>query len=1792
MTVTLSGYRIGQAIYTGTRTLVYRGQRESDNQPVVIKFLGNEYPHFSELLQFRNQYTIAKNLNIPGIIRPDSLEPCGNSYALVMADIGGISLLEYSQIHPLELTDVLVISLQLADILHDLHQNRVIHKDIKPANILIHPDTKQVKLIDFSIASLLPKETQEIKNPNGLEGTLAYLAPEQTGRMNRGIDYRSDFYALGVTLFELFAGQLPFESNDPMELVHCHIAKQPPTLTQFNIPEAIANIATKLMAKNAESRYQSALGFKYDLEICLNQLKETGTIEPFEIGTRDICDRFTIPEKLYGRQAEVNTLLAAFDRVADGASELMLVAGFSGIGKTAVVNEVHKPIVRQRGYFIKGKFDQFNRNIPLSAFVQALRDLMGQLLSESDAQLQTWKAKILSAVGDNGQVLIEVIPELELIIGQQPIATELSGSASQNRFNLLFQKFIEVFTTAEHPLVIFLDDLQWADLASLQLLKLLMNDNGYLLMLGAYRDNEVSPIHPFILTVEEIKKANAIVNTITLAPLAFEDTNHLVADTLNCSRELAKPLTELIDRKTQGNPFFTTQFLKALHDDGHIRFDRDRRYWECNIAQVNALVLTDDVVEFMAVQLQKLSPETQQVLKLAACVGNQFDLNTLAIVSEQSPTEAATALWKALQEGLILPTSQIYKFFQGTEKSDTQNTVNPKYRFLHDRIQQAAYSLIPDEIKKASHLKIGQILLKNCSEKEREEKIFEIVNNLKQGIELLDNLSQRQELARLNLQAGQKAKQSIAYSEAASYFQTGITLLKTQDWEAEYDTNLALYSELAETQYLSGDLDSVDTTSAIVLKHTRSLTDAILVYCTQISSYQAQGKLLKGFELGLQVLDELGVRIPRNITAENTAENLSQTLNKFQSKSIEELVELPRSSDRNLPAIQEILTLIIGCAYKAYPEFLPFIICEQVNLIIERGNLPLSASIYALYGMLLCGSQDFEVGHRAGEVALSLMERFPEKQFETKVLNLIFAYINPWKNRLKDSLPHLKKGFTVGLETGDLEYASYAINHYCIFLYFSGTSLETNDEEMAVYIEAMKRLKQVSVLNVIQILHQASLNLKSKSNEYSLLDGESCQEKEMIVQLKGESNYYCLAILYVNKLILSYLFSEASQTIELASIASEYVEKILGDFCNSYLYFYRALSYLAIREEELPTLQSEERTQIVAADLAKLKKLAHYAPMNFRHKLNLIEAEQFRVADKKSEAIELYDQAIAGAKTNGYIQEEALANELAAKFYLNWGKEKIAQTYMQEAYYCYARWGAKAKTDDLEKRYPQLLQPILQQRRLNLNPLETIATIARTSISTSTHSSSSSISDALDFASILKAAQAISSSIELDELMASLTRILLENSGAKKAALILLQNETWQVRAITSVNYQANSEVGIQTVLDSQPLDTCQNVPRPLINYVKNTQKTVIIDRLQTEIPGLIGQYMLAHQPQSVLCTPIVDRGNLVGILYLENQLTGGVFTSERLQIINLLSSQAAISLENARLYQQSQQALQDLQQAQLQIVQSEKMSALGNLVAGVAHEINNPVGFISGNINEAIASFADLRDYLQLYQEKFPDPGPEITEKAEELDIEYLLADFPKMLNSIEVGCDRIKGISTSLRTFSRADKDYKVPFNIHEGIDSTLLILKHRLKANEKRPAIEIVTEYGYVPPVECFPGQLNQVFMNILANAIDALDESNAGRKFDEIQANPNRITIQTSVADNQVKITIADNGMGMSEEIKQKIFDHLFTTKGVGKGTGLGMAIARQIIIEKHGGAIEVDSQVDQGTIFTILLPIEA
>ncbi len=1775
----LPGYQINEKIYEGPRTLVYRGIRLCDNQKVVIKLMSEEYPTFSELLQFRNQYAISKNLDLPGIVKSLSLEAYRNGYALVMEDSGGISLDKVrAKKEQIDLETALKIAIQLAEILHKLYQNRVIHKDIKPANILINRESKEVKLIDFSIASLLPREAGEIQNPNQLEGTLAYISPEQTGRMNRGIDYRSDFYGLGVTLYELLAGELPFVSDDSMELVHFHLSKEPPPLANRGeaIPAMLSDIVLKLMAKNAEDRYQSALGLKFDLEKCLSMWQETGSIEPFELGERDLSDRFNIPEKLYGRETEVRALLDAFVRVADGKTEMMLVAGFSGIGKTAVISEVHKPIVRARGYFIKGKFDQFQRNIPLSALVIALRDLMGQLLGESDSQLQRWKTRILDALGENAQVIIEVIPELERIIGKQPPAPELSGSAAQNRFNRLFQQFIRVFTTAEHPLVIFVDDLQWADLASLKLMEVLMGDSetGYLLLLGAYRDNEVFPAHPLMLTLDEIASEGATLNTITLEPLSQKELNRLVADTLSCELELALPLTELVYQKTKGNPFFATQFLNGLHEDGWIEYNTDVGYWECDMTGVRSLALCDDVVVFMATRLHKLPDETRELLKLAACIGDRFDLGTLAIVSEKSQVEAAATLWGALQEGFVLPLDETYKFFLGANREEKASV---GYKFLHDRVQQAAYSLILRKDRQQTHLKIGRLLARHTQPSEIEAKIFSLVSQFNAGVELVSAPKEREDIARYNLMASRKAKNSAAYEPAWNYAKIGIDLLGSQGWENCYQLACELYLESVELAYLNGDFPTMENLAQIYAQKARSFVETIKIYQVKIQAYVAQYQLLEGVKVGLDALKSLGVNLPEEPTEKDLARVTLKIDACLGERAIADLINLPRMTDPNILATVEILSSLFAITYFTNPNLCWLTVTTQVLLSLENGNASVSAFAYANFGMMKCVKQEIDRGYEFGQLALSVLSELNAKSIEAKTLYIVNVGIKHWKEKLVGTVNNLKEVYLKGLETGDFEFAGTGAVSYCYFSYLPGKNLKELTQEMEVYGLKVEEIQQQSSLTILKIFWQGITNLQQKVPEPWKLEGELYSEEESVPLQLQKNDYVSLGYFYFSKIILAYLFGAYQEAARLDAEGKKYLSVLAGIPTLPFYSVYNSLTKLALYSDAT----EEEREEILSELRQNQDRLSFWAevgPMNCQHKYDLVEAEKMRVLGNRHEAIELYDRAIAGAKENEYLREEALANELAAKFYLDWGKEKVAAGYMQDAYYCYSRWSAKAKVEDLEKRYPQLLAPILERQLLRLTPSATIAAMTTGTLSKTT----TGTGQLLDLATLMKASRTLSEDISLEGAIANLMQVARENAGAETVALMLFQEEVLMLRAL--VRGEDAPQVEPVRVEESNA------VPMSIINKVKRSLEALVLDNACNETAFAGEPYIQKHQPKSILCLPLIARGQLIGILYLENNRVAGAFTRDRLEVLNLLCSQAAISIENARLYEKSQQALSNLQQAQLQLIQSEKMSALGNLVAGVAHEINNPVGFIAGNLEPTLDYVQELFGLIELYQRKMPTRDAEIEAEIERMELEFIRDDLLEMISAMQEGTERLAHISTSLRTFSRTDKEHKVAFQLQDGIESTLLILKHRLKANKERPEIKIERNYEELPPVNCYPGQLNQVFMNLLANAIDAMDEGNAGRRLEEIKAHPNRISIKTSLEGERAFIIIADNGTGMPEAVKERIFEQGFTTKAVGKGTGLGMAIAYQIVVEKHGGTLSCTSSVGRGTEFAIALPL--
>jgi len=1472
--ISIPNYQVLNQIYESANSLVYRGRRNEDNQAVILKVLQEDSP--ANLAYYRQEYELTHSLDLPGVVKTYSLEKYQDVLVIIFEDFGGEPLRQWMTDTSRKWAEWLPIFIQTTAILGEIHAANIIHKDINPSNIIWNQTTGQIKIIDFGISTVLPRENPSLKNPNQLEGTLPYLSPEQTGRMNRAMDYRTDFYALGVTFYELLTHRLPFESDDPMELIHCHLAKQATPPHQFNpeIPEIISNIIMKLLEKDAEARYQSAWGLKADLEKCKERLAQD-QFEPFTLGQVDISDKFQLPQKLYGRESDIETLLTAFDKISQGSGEMMLVAGYSGIGKSALIQEIYKPITEKRGYFISGKFDQFQRNIPYSAIVMAFRDLVRQLLTESEEQLAAWKEKILTAVGPNGQVITEVIPEIEAIIGKPAPVPNLGPTAAQNRFNLVFQNFIHVFCQPEHPLVIFVDDLQWADSASLNLMRLMMAQSQYLFLIGAYRDNEVDASHPLMLTLEDMQKASIDIKTLALKPLDLSHINQLIADALSGTLEETRSLAELVQTKTGGNPFFMGEFLKTLYTEQLLNFDHKQGKWQWDLGQIKAYKITDNVIELMIGKVQKLSEKTQQVLKLAACIGNSFELETLVIVSEKDAQETKLSLLEALTDGLVLSLENAYKF-------------------AHDRVRMAVYSLIPEEQKQAVHWQVGQLLLKNTPPEQQEQSIFAIVDQLNAGIGLVKQQSERDELAQLNLIAGKKAKASAAYQHAFNYLKVGLGLLDDNSWQNQYDLVLALHVEAAEAASITGQFEQMEQLVDVVLQQAKTLLDKIKVYEIKIFSYMVQDKMLDVVETALPVLTMLGVYLPPKPNQLQIVQGLLQTKITLFGKRTEDLINLPEMTDSSKLAAMHILSSATGAAYIIRPELLPLIVFKQVNLSLKYGNTASSADAYSSYGVILCGVLgDIKVGYQFGQLALALLERFDARETKTKTLYVVNNLIKHWKEHANKTLKPMHLTYQNGLETGNLEYASYAVMSHFINSYVTGKELAVVEREVTAEYsgEIVRVLKQGAAWYLFGIYGQVIMNLREQTDEPWRLNGERYDEDKMLPLFLESNNIFALGYFYCNKLPICYLFHAYPQAVESANLGEKYLEGIIGNILVAVFYFYDSLARLAV----FPDATKPEQKRIlkkVAANQKKMKKWAHHAPMNHLHKFYLVEAEHARVLGKNEKAREYYDQAIALALENEYLNEEALAYELAGQFYFAKGHNRLANHYLREAHHAYSRWGAVAKVKDLETRHPQL--------KGKTSSGTTTSAMITTKATTMIAEGGTSV---LDFTSVLKASQAIAGEIELARLLENLIKIVIENAGAQRGCLILESNGQWLIEA------EGNNEK--VTVLQSQAIEA-NLVPTTLINYVARAKESVVLHDATQKGQFTNDKYIVKNKTKSALGTPLLNQGQLMGMLYLENDLTTGAFTSDRLEVLSILSSQAAVSLENAMLYRTLEQKVEE----------------------------------------------------------------------------------------------------------------------------------------------------------------------------------------------------------------------------------------------------------------------------------------
>lgn len=1719
----LPGYRIVDLVHEGTSSLVYRAQRERDAQQIVLKMLKRDAVDPRSVLRYRREYEVLRSLRIDGVVSLLGMETVYGTPVLILRDTGCESLANLYARQAIEVDRALDIATRLVYVLDELQKQHVIHKDINPSNIVYDPEKGTIEIIDFGCSVRLSTESPAAGSPYALDGTLAYMSPEQTGRTSRLVDYRTDLYSLGITLYELLSGCLPFSARDALELVHCHLARQPKPLQVVapHVPEIVSDIVVKLMAKAPEERYQSARGCHHDLLECQRQLRRDSTMKRFPLATMDIPARFQIPGKLYGRTAECATLRAAFERVSDGATELMLVRGYSGIGKSALVKELHGPVVRCRGYVIEGKFEQYRHAIPYSALASGFGGLIEQLLAEPADRLRVWREAVLAAVEANGQVLIDVIPELAFLIGAQPPVAPLSPIESENRFNSVFLRFFEVFCGPMHPLVLFLDDLQWSDAASLRLLRRILTvpNVRHLLLVGAYRDNEVGPGHPLQIMLEQLP-ANAVQrNVITVGPLAREHVREMIADTVRTAPGECDELAALVVAKTGGNPFFVNQFLEAMYDDRLLAFDLDRRCWRWDIAQLRARDMTDNVVELMIQRMHTLPVDTQHTLRLAASVGNSFDVATLAIICEAAAATVARQLRPAIALGLLIPRSEV-EVEDGEEGAGT--LVFEVHAFLHDRVQQAAYALIPVSERAAVHLQIGRLLLSDLSAVEGDRRVFELAEHFEKGASLITSSDERIAVARLTSAAGGRAMNAMAYETAQRFLATGRALSGQSAWLTHYDLRRDLTLLAAQVEYRMGEFAAAEALAREILHNARGLIDRLAVYEHRILFHIARNQMSEAIATALEVLPMLGVALPADARSIATYELAMRTELTLDAAAVAALESAPKLTDAVQAAAIRILTNASSAAYIANPTMWRAIVLTTVAQCVRHGHSDLAASAYCWYGALLCGAyREVEQGYRFGALGVGLLERFGAAGLEAKVLNMFYVFVSPWQRPVHESFEPLRRAVHSGIHNGDQEYAFYAAIHCTNYELFAAEPLADIRGEQLAYRALIERYQMAFHLDFAHIWEQTIVNLLGQSEVPTRLIGDVLDEQVALPRWHATNNVFLLLCAYCSKAMLAYIFGEFELALAAARQCRDYAAGASGTLYVVWHNLYDSLSLLACATDAAVS----EREQMLAEVRSNQDIMAAWAthvPANFKAGYDLVAAEYARVCDDSIVAVGLYEQAVNSARQYNCLSVEALACERAARFHRDLGHRQIATMYVTDAYRAYRQWGAEGKVAQLVARHRWLASSQQQSGRA----------------STTVRSSTSALGE-FDAASVIKASQAISGHLVLGELLAELMKIIIENAGAQRGHLLLEDDRGLSVAAT------GNVETGVyRSFMDDDAADSELELARAAVDYVARRRKSLVLGDVSGEQPFAQDPYVAKSGLRSLLCAPLEYKGEFLGIVYLENNHFRDAFTPMRVEVVQALASQAAISIENARLIQSLQRSKEEAERAN---------QAKSLFLASVNHELRTPMNAIIG-MTELLSRTEhsdEQREYLDVTR----------TAANHLMDIIRDTLD----LSQIEVG-----RLELDNKRFSLADCIGDLVRLMQVRIDSRGLVLECNIVADVPRFLVGDRV-------------RLQQVLINLLGNACKFTDPGGrVSLSVDAEAVTPERATIRFSVR---------DTGRGMTAAATKSIFEPFIQIRSAdGKqreGAGLGLAISAGLV-QLMGGRLTVDSEVARGSCFSFAI----
>jgi PAS domain S-box-containing protein len=1789
-------------------------------------------PSAEALKRLEHEYALRADLDRGWAARPLALTHRHNRPALVLEDPGGEPL-DRLLSRPLETTQFLRIAISLAAALRHVHERNLIHKDIKPANILVDMTSGAAWLTGFGIASRLPRERQVPGPPEMIAGTLAYMAPEQTGRMNRSIDSRSDLYALGVTLYEMLTGSIPFTAADPMAWIHCHIARQPvpPSERVPIVSPQISSIVMKLLAKTAEDRYQTAAGVLADLQRCLTEWETERRIEPFPLGAHDASDRLMIPERLYGREAETCTLLTSFDRVvAGGMSELVLVSGYSGIGKSSLVSELHKALVPPRGLFAAGKFDQYKRNIPYPTLAQAFQSLVHRILGTSDAEMSQWRAALLEALGPSGQLMINLIPELALIIGEQPEAPELPPQDQQARFQLVFRRFLGVFARPEHPLALFIDDLQWLDSATLDLIEhfILHPEVRHLLLIGAYRDNEVGPAHPLARMLARLREAGGRVQEIVLTPLMPDDVERLLADALHTDQGRVQPLADLLFEKTAGNPFFTIQFLSALAEEMLLTFDPDKAAWGWDLPRIRAKGFTDNVADLMTAKLTRLPPTTQKVLGQLACLGNSAETAALTMVHEASDEAIHAALWEAVRAGLVLRRD-------GT------------YAFLHDRVQEAAFALIAEDQRAMAHLRIGRLLAARTATDQLEENIFDIVNQFDRGAALISTEREREQVATLNLMAGRRAKASTAYAAALRYVAVGRALLGENGWEQCYDPTFDLELNWGECEYLTGELAAAEERLSLLSTRARTIVDAAAVACVRINLYTTLDRSDRAVEVALDYLRRVDARWPQHATAEDVQQEYGRLRQRLGSGSIEGLLDLPPMTDPDRRATMDVLTVLTSPALFTDLNLFRLVVGRMATLSLEHGNADGSSLAYAwLGGVLGTHFGDYQTGYRFGRLGLDLVEKRGLDRFRARVYLVFAVHVAHWTQPLATSRALLRRAFETAQEAGDLSYAAYSCIDLTANLFACGDPLDEVEREAENGLEFAQKVRFGLASDCLTGQLRLIRMLRGLTPDFGSFNDAAFDESRFVQRVENNRQLAIGACWYwIRRLQAGVYASDSVLAIAAATKVAPLLWTAPTQLEQSEYQFYGALARAA-RCDEAP---AEERSQHIAALADHNKLIAVWAkncPATFANRAALVAAEMARLEGRELDAERLYEEAIRLASDNGFVHNEALANELAARFHAARGFETIAHAYLRNARYCYVRWGAAGKVRQLEEMYPHLWED--ERAR---DPTNTIGALV----------------EHLDLATVIKVLQAISGEIVLEKLVDALMRTALEQAGAERGLLILSRGAEPLIEAEATTSGDT-----IVVRLGDQPL-TPAALPETILHYVLRTRESVILDDAAAQPSFAADPYVRQREARSILCLPLINQAKLSGVLYVENNLARRVFAPTRVAVLKLVASQAAITLENARLYGDLEQReakirrlvdaniigisirhlggpileandaflrmtgydrddlvsgrlswtdltppewherdaravaqlkttgivqpfekeyfrkdgsrvpvlvgaaafqqdgsqtvafMLDLserkraeaearenerryREAQMELAHANRSAAMGQLVASIAHEVNQPIG----------ATVTNAQAALRWLNRQTPD-----------------LEEVRQALTRIVKDGNRAEEVISRIRAFIRKAPAQKERLDINETVREVIELTR----SETVKSRVSVQTRLAdSLPLVHADRVQLQQVLLNLIVNAVQAMSSLSKGPR--EL-----RLTTEEAAADG-VLVTVGDTGPGLAPAMLEHLFEAFYTTKP--GGLGLGLSICRSIV-EAHGGRLWASAREPHGAAFQFTVP---